>query len=267
MIASLATGAAILDEPWYRDAAGGAAEFVLSKMRRDGRLLRSYRNGKAHLMAYIDDYAFLIEGLIALYEITGELRWVNETERLTETAIQYYWDESDGGFFFTASDHEQLIVRSKVATDNAIPSGNSVMVMNLLKLHLLLGRTDLRDKATAILGLYSGTARQNPFAHERLLSGIEAWHEGFQEIAIVGPLDNPQTEELLRAIYSSYLPNKIVALLDPAWPDAAEITRCVPLLADKKMLDGKPTAYVCRNYACQAPATDVATLRQQLGSI
>ncbi|MBI3934777.1 MAG: thioredoxin domain-containing protein, partial [Acidobacteria bacterium] len=187
-------------------------------------------------------------------------------ERLTETAIRYYWDESDGGFFFTASDHEQLILRSKIATDTAIPSGNSVMVMNLLKLHLLLGRADLRDKATAILSLYSGAAQQNPFAHERLLSGIEAWHEGFQEIAIVGPLDDPQTQRLIRIVHSAYLPNKIVALLDPSWPDAGEIARRVPLLTDKQMFDGKPTAYVCRNYACQAPTTNPTVLARQLGT-
>ena len=265
MIASLAKGAAVLHEPRYRDAAGAAAEFVLTKMQNDGRLLRSHRNGQAKLMAYIDDYAFLIEGLIGLYENTGELRWLHQAERLTEMAIQYYWDESGGGFFFTASDHEQLIVRSKVATDNAIPSGNSVMAMNLMRLHLLLGRADLREKTEAILSLYSGGARQNPFAHERMLCAIEAWHEGFQEIAIVGPADDPQTKELLRTVYSSYLPNKIVALLDPNCSDPAEVARRVPLLADKKMVDGQPTAYVCRNYACQAPTTEVELLQQQLG--
>jgi uncharacterized protein YyaL (SSP411 family) len=202
--------------------------------------------------------------LIGLYEITGELRWLSEAERLTETAVRYYWDDSEGGFYFTASDHEQLIVRSKIATDNAIPSGNSVMAMNLLRLHLLLNRSGYRDKATAILSLYGGAARQNPFAHERLLSAVEAWHEGFQEIAIIGPMDSPQTRELLRAVHSRYLPNKVVTLLDPSWPDGPEITRRVPLLPDKKMVDDQPTAYVCRNYACQTPATDPLLLAEQL---
>ena len=274
MIASLAKGAAVLDEPRYRDAAVHAAQFVLSKLQQDGRLLRSYRNGHAHLMAYIDDYAFLIEGLINLYELTGELRWLDDAERLTMIALQYYWDESGGAFFFTASDAEQLILRSKIATDNAIPSGNSVMVMNLLRLHLLLSRSDLRDKAAAILSRFSGAAAQNPFAHERLLGGMESWHEGFQEIAIVGPLDDPRddprdgprTRALIRTVYGAYLPNKVVALLDPSWSNAAEIARRVPLLAGKTMLDGKPTAYVCRNYACQAPTTDPTVLAQQLES-
>jgi len=265
MIASLAKGAAVLDDARYRDAAIRAAEFVLARMQKDGRLLRSYRNGQARLMAYLDDYAFLIEGLIGLYEITGQVRWLLEAERLMDTAIQYYWDKKEGGFFFTASDHEQLIVRSKLATDNAIPSGNSVMVMNLLRLHPLLGRKDLGDKAAAILSLFSGSASQNPFAHERLLSGIEAWHDGFQEIAIVGPMDDAQTKQLIRTVWSSFLPNKVVALLDPAWPDAAEIPRHIPLLADKQMVGGKPTAYVCRDYACQQPTTEAEVLKRQLG--
>jgi len=271
MIASLAKGAAVLDEPRYRNAAASAAEFVLSKMQQDGRLLRSYRNGRAHLMAYIDDYAFMIEGLIGLYEITGALRWLNEAARLTETAIRYYWDEADAGFFFTASDHEQLIVRSKISTDNAIYSGNSVMAMNLLKLHVLLDRpsqnNDLRDKATAILCRFSGAAQQNPFAHERMLCAVEAWHQGFQEIAIAGSPDDPRSQELVRTVYGTYLPNKVVALLDPSWPNAQEIARRVPLLAGKKMIDGKPAAYVCRNYTCQSPTTDPPAFLQQLGKM
>src|SRR3990172_8363783 len=181
MIASLAKGAAVLDEPKYLDAAVRAAEFVLGRMQQNGRLLRSYRKGRAHLMAYLDDYAFLIEAVLWLYEVTGSLRWLDEAERLMATTIQFFWDEAEGGFFFTASDHEQLILRSKLATDNAIPSGNSVMLSNLLRLHLLLGRVELREKAGAILSLFSGSAAHSPLAHERLLCGLEAWHNGWQE--------------------------------------------------------------------------------------
>ncbi len=264
MIASLAKGAAVLDEPRYREAAARAANFILSRMQSDGRLVRSYRNGRAHLAAYIDDYAFFIDALIGLYEIPGELKWLAEAERLMDTAVAHYWDPVEGGFFFTAGDHEQLIVRSKLATDNAIPSGNSVMVMNLLRLHVLLGRRDLRDKAGEILSLFSGNAARSPFAHERLLSGLEAWHEGFREIAIVGSPEDPRTEALVRMVYGSLLPNKVVALLDPASSDAATIATRVPLLAGKQALDGKPTAYVCQNYTCQLPTSDPGRLREQL---
>ncbi len=177
MIASLAKGFAVLDDPRCLDAAERAADFVLAKMQKGGRLLRSYRNGQVHLMAYIDDYAFLIDGLIGLYEATGTLRWLTEAERLAGAAIEHYWDASEGGFFFTASDAEALIVRSKQSNDNAIPSGNAVMLMNFLRLDILLGRHtglgDLREKAAAILSLFSGAARQSAFGHERFLSGLE----------------------------------------------------------------------------------------------
>src|SRR5207244_648609 len=132
------------------------------------------------------------------YEASGSLRWLDEAERLMDTAVQYYWDDEQGGFFFTARDHEQLIVRAKLSNDSAIPSGNSVMVTNLLRLNLLLNRADLRDKSGAILSLFSAAAVQSPFGHERLLCGLEAWHDGFKEVAIIGSLKNPRTQELLR---------------------------------------------------------------------
>ena len=265
MIASLAKGSAVLDEPKYFAAAVRAAEFVLSRMRQEGRLLRSYRNGRAHLMAYIDDYAFLMDALLGLYEVSGHLRWLDEAERLMETALTCYWDDQDGGFFFTASDHEKLILRSKLASDSAIPSGNSVMIANLLRLHILLGRPELRDKAAQILLLFGGHAAQSPFGHERFLCGLEAWHEGFQEIAIVGDLREPLARQLRRAVYGSFLPNKVVALLDPAWPEAHAIPQRIPLLAEKQPANATPTAYLCRNYACQSPTSNPEVLRKQLG--
>ncbi|MBI4442218.1 MAG: thioredoxin domain-containing protein [Acidobacteria bacterium] len=267
MIASLAKGAAVLEEPRYGEAAARAADFVLTQMQREGRLLRSWRQGKARLMAYIDDYAFMIEGLLGLYGLNGETRWLREAERLLETAITYYWDASDGGFFFTASDHEKLIVRSKLANDNAIPSGNSTMVGNLLRLRALRGRRDLHEKAGAILKLFSSAAAQSPFGHERLLCGLHAWHEGMQEIAIVGELADEGTRQLLRAVHSGFVPNKVIAILDPAWPDASTIPQLVPLLEGKQALEGKPTAYICRNYACQQPTHDPEAVRQQLREV
>ncbi|MBI4463062.1 MAG: thioredoxin domain-containing protein [Acidobacteria bacterium] len=180
------------------------------------------------------------------------------------TAIRFYWDEQEGGFFFTASDHEELILRSKLIADNAIPSGDSVMISNLLRLERLLNRLDFHEKAGAILSLFSGNAAQSPFGHERFLCGLEGWHEGFQEIAVIGPRENPATQQLLAVVYGPYIPNKVVALLNPALMDAAQIAARVPLLAGKQMLEGKPTAYLCRNYACQQPTHDPEALRQQL---
>ena len=267
MISSLVKGSAVLEEPRYREAAIRAADFVLTHLQKEGRLLRSYRNGQAHLMAYLDDYAFFIEGLIGLYEVSGQLRWLNEAERLLDTALAHYWDDRDGGFFFTASDHEKLIVRSKLANDNAIPSGNSVMVSNLLRLHALLGRRDLHAKAGEILSLFSASAAQSPFGHERSLCGLYAWHSVWQEIVVVGEWENPLTQQLLRTVYSFFLPHKVVAVLDPRWPEAASIAQRVPLLAGKQALEGKPAAYLCQNYVCQQPTHDPAVLRRQLEAV
>ena len=264
MITALAKGAAVLDDPGYGEAAARAADFILSEMRQDGRLFATYGKGRARLKSYITDYAFLIEGFIGLYEWRGELRWLDEARQLTEVAIQYYWDDAGGGFFFTASDHEELIVRSKTAQDGAIPSGNSVMLLNLQRLAILLDRSGYREKAERIIRVFAaGEKMRSPFQHERLLAGIDAWHAGFDEIAIVGAADDAATHALLGAVYQQYLPNKVVARLDPA---DGETPKKVPLLANRLLVDGRPAAYVCRNFTCQQPLTDPEELARQLHS-
>jgi hypothetical protein len=202
-----------------------------------------------------------VEGLLALFESNGDRRWLTTAGELTDTMIEHYWDAAGGGFFFTAADHEELLVRSKTVNDGAIPSGNSVMLLNLQKLAILLGRQDLREKAAEIIGAFGGSVTRTPFQHERLLCGIEAWHQGFEEIAIVGAPGDPGTQALLRAVYGLYVPNKVVARLDPG---DGETPKDVPLLAEKTLIDGRPAAYVCRNFACQRPTTDPEELRAQL---
>jgi hypothetical protein len=260
IIGSLAKAAAVLDEPRYAEAARRAAEFILNHMQQDGRLLATYGKGRARHAGYLTDYAFFIEGLLELYQYNGDWRWaLDEAVRLTGTAIQYFWDEAGGGFFFTASDHERLIHRSKVSTDSAIPSGNSVMVHNLLKLAVLLGREDLRAKAAEILRVFGAAVEQHPFAYDRMLAGADAWLEGFTEIAILGPADHPAVREMLRAVYQRYLPNKIVVR-------AAQADEALPLLAGRGPIDGRPAAYVCRHYACRRPVTSAAELAEELGA-
>jgi len=258
MIGALAKGAAVLDESRYGEAAEQAADFVLSRLLKNGRLLATYGKGQSRLMAYVTDYAFLVEGLLALYEWSGKWKWLDQARQLMDTAIEYYWDPQEGGFFFTASDHEQLIHRSKIATDSAIPSGNSVMLMNLQRLAVLLGRNDLREKAGEMVRLLSPVIEKQPFAHDRLLAGVEAWHEGFAEIVILGPAGDQRTSALLRAVYSGYLPDKIVVQAESSDPR-------IPLLESRNMIGGIPTAYVCRNYTCRQPVTSPDDLAAQLG--
>jgi hypothetical protein len=255
MIGALAKAAAVLGEARYAAAARRAAEFILGHMQHEGRELASYGKGRARHSGYLTDSAFLIEGLLGLYEYDGGWRWaLDEAARLTDTAVRYFWDDSGGGFFFTASDHEVLIQRTKMSADSAIPSGNSVMVHNLLRLAVLLNRPDLREKAAEILRVFGSALEQHPLAYDRMLSGLDAWHEGFVEVAILGA----GAEALVRAVYRGYLPNKIVVRAEQ--PDDS-----LPLLAGRKLVDGRPTAYVCRNYACQRPVTSPEELAAQLG--
>ena len=254
IITALAKAAAVLDEERYAAASRRAAEFLLAQMQQNGRLLATWGKGRGRHTAYLTDYAFLIEGLLALYQYNGDWRWaLEEAARLTNTVIEYFWDAQGGGFFFTASDHEALIHRTKVSTDSAIPSGNSVMLHNLHRLAVLLNRNDLREKAGEILGVFGAAVEQHPFAYDRMLAGLDAWHEGFTEIVILG-----RSPELVRAVYRGYLPNKIVV-------QAQAADESLPLLAGRTLLNGRPTAYVCRNYACQKPVTSPEELAEQLG--
>ena len=261
MIAALAKAAVVLQAPRYGEAGARAARFLLREVRRDGRLSASYGKGKARLTAYSSDYAFLIEGLIALYEWNDDPAFLDEARALTETLAAFYWDAEKGGFFFTASDHEKLLVRTKTAHDGAVPSANSTMALALQKLAVLLGRDDYKQKAERILRVFSDASLRAVFQQERLLCALDAWHRGFDEIAVVGEPDDPRTQSLLAKIHAGYRPNKVVARCAPQDAAAAR----VPLLTGKTAVGGAPTAYVCRNYVCRQPVTDPGDLFARQG--
>ncbi len=259
MIASLAKGARALDEPKYAVAASAAADFILAKLQKDGRLLRTYRKGEARLSGTLSDYAFFIEGLLNLHEATFDGRWLDEAERLTDLSIKYFFDEKDGAFFYTASDAEKLIVRSKHPQDSAIPSGNSVHAMNLLRLAVLLDRKDLREKAESILRAFAKQASDSPGAYERLNCAVDFYHDRVKEIAIVGNPTSADTKALLRTVFDRYLPNKVVVFA----PAKVTDTR-VPLLKGKGPIGGKSTAFVCENYRCRLPVFTPEDLDKEL---
>ena len=253
MISALAQAAATLDEPSYGEAAATAADFLLHQVRRDGRLLATFGKGRARLKAYSTDYAFLAEGLVAIYQWNADRRFLREAEMLVDTAVAYYWDDTDGGMFLTASDHEDLLVRCKTVQDGATPSANSVMALTLQKLAILLGRQDYREKAGIILRTFVDSSPRSVFQQERLLSALDAWHRGWDEIAIVGPRSDPRTKGLLARVHSEFRPNKVIAFADGLDSSDAD---GMPLLLGRGMVDGKPTAYVCRDYACDRPVTE-----------
>lgn len=263
MISSLARGACVLGERRYLDAAARAAEFIFDRQYRAGRLLRSYREGRTLDAAFLSDYANLIDACIELYEATFERRWIERAQALNSILSTQYWDEAAGGYFFTSRDHERLIARSKAAHDSAVPSGNSVQFMNLLRLAALLDDRASRDRAERMLAAYAGAVDQAPWSAERFVAGVDFARRGAVEIAIIGDPAAAETRALLRVAYETYLPNRVLALLDPARPDAALDT---PLLSGRGLVDGRPTAYVCRNYACHAPVTSPEALRGALDS-
>ncbi len=264
MIASLARGGRLLDQPRYSEAAAGAADFVLKKMvDGNGHLLRAYRAGHAHTNGFLEDYAFFVAGLIELYAATFERRWLSEATRLTDEMIVRFGDKRAGAFFYTADGTETLIVRTKDSRDGAIPSGNSVAVMNLLRLGHMLDRADLLDIAEGSIMALGGRVGEVAYGAEAFLAAVLFARSNPREIVVVGDPNRAETKALLRTINRAGDFNHVVLLLDPADTDAADWQRKMPLLQGKTQVDGRPTAYVCRNRTCSRPvhtAEDLAGL-------
>ncbi len=248
MIHALADCGSVLEREDALDAARAAADFVLTNMSQgDGRLFRSHKDGRARFNAYLEDYAAFIRALIALYEATFELRWLGEASRLTGIMFEQFHDAERGGFYQTGVDHEQLVVRRKDFVDNAIPSGNSMAAEALLRLSVLVDRHEYRDEASRILLLMKDALGQQPTGFGRLLGALDTLLAPSQEIAIVGDPDDEATQALLRQARKRYLPHTVVALKRP------DEKSDLPLLADRTLVDGKPAAYVCENFACKLP--------------
>jgi hypothetical protein len=258
---AFAEAGAFLERPAYVDVARRNAEFLLGNMRRDGRLLRTYKQGVARLNAYLEDYAYLIEALVSLYEATFEPRWIDEACALADTMIAEFWDENDGSFFFTGNSHEQLIRRTKEFDDNATPSGNSSAAWGLLRLAALTGVEEYRAKAEVILRTVSGSLARYARAFGHMLCAADVWLARPVEVAIVGELDDPRTRALVRAARRVWCPELVLAA---GQPGAA--TGRLELLAGRPTLDGAPAAYVCRDFACQAPIAEPAALEELLRS-
>jgi len=212
MLASFAEGGAMLKRDDYIRVAEANAEFILSNMQRDGLLLRTSKDGEAKLNGYLEDYAALIEGLISLYEATGTLKWIENAIRLADKMIEEFWDEQDGGFFFTGKSHEQLIVHSKDFMDNATPSGNSVATFALQKLALLTGNETYQRHATTILRLLGDQIRRYPSAFSWALCATDFYLSNPKEVAIVGEPGDPSFAGFTRSFWEKYLPNRVLAV-------------------------------------------------------
>jgi hypothetical protein len=246
MLRSFAEAASALEREDYRVIAVRNAEFLLSRLRRDGRLLRSCKDGQARFNGYLDDYACLTDGLLSLYEATFELRWIREASIISEWMVEKFRDPQGKGFYFTSQDHETLIHRPKEFFDNATPSGNSVAVHALLRLWRLTGDSRWSEYAISVLETMAGLMTQQPSAFPNLLCALDFCLMNPKEIAVIGNPVEQQTRSLLREIFRIYLPNKVVACGNDGG---------MFLLENRAQVNGAATAYVCENFTCRIPVT------------
>jgi uncharacterized protein YyaL (SSP411 family) len=263
MLASFAEASVVLDREDYAEIARNNARFVLRNLSRDGLLLRTCKDGEAKLNGYLEDYAFFIDGLLSLFEATGEFEWFTEAVTLTRKMIDEFWDEADGGFFFTGKSHEQLIVRSKDYFDNATPSGNSVAADVLLRLGVLTGEDDYIRRAVTVFRLVAKGVQSYPSAFGRALCALDFHLSAPREIVILGDKDSSEMKALRAEVWKPFLPNKIVVQAAANAPTGAA---AIPLLAGRTLIDGQPTAFVCEGYTCKQPTTQPDELASQLGA-
>lgn len=253
MIRAMAEAGRVFGDRRYVDAAKRAADFLLTNHSKpDGRLLRTSRAGKAHLDAYLEDYAYLAESLVDLYEAQGGDRYLHEAIRLAERLLEDFQDREHGGFFTTASGHESLIIRSREGPDGATPSGNSVAASLLARLSVHCARDDFRQAAIGAIRAYGRPIGRYPRAFAKSLTVVDFLMSGPVELAFVGSADDPGLASLKAAVASRFLPNRICAYADPS------VRSDHPLLAGKTTVCGQAALYVCRNFACQRPVTDPA---------
>ena len=256
MIAALARAGSVLEETRYTEAAERAVALIFSKLRReDGRLLARYRDGEAAFPAYLDDYAFVTWGLLELYEATFAPRYLRDALELTHQALELFWDQENGGFFFYGEDAEQLIIRPKEIYDGALPSGNSVMLLNLLRLARLTGDGALSDKAERQVRTFAGEVADNPQACSFFMSGLDFYLGPTREVVIAGKSGDALVESMLKAVRHRFMPETVIAF-NPDDGAGTDLEKLAPFLKEQRAINGKATAYVCQNYACQAPITD-----------
>ena len=259
MISGLTDGFKITGDETFLKAAKEAAQFILREMKQKGRLMRVYKKGRSHTRGYAEDYAFFIQALIDLYETTLEVSWLAEADDLNRAMVDQFWDGKSGGFFYTGRENERLIAQSKNPYDNAVPSPNSIAVLNLIRLGTLTGDESLKEKAEQTLQLFSGFFSTHPSGFSQMLSGLSFFLEP-EEIGILGQRGDPRTQAMVKEIHLAYLPNRIVSFRDPKKGRERD---WFPFLHGKPSVE-IPTVYVCRGFTCLPPATNEEALKKIL---
>ncbi|MCZ6917986.1 MAG: DUF255 domain-containing protein [Gemmatimonadetes bacterium] len=265
MIRAFATGHRVLGDTRYLDTARRAADFLLTTLSTDdGRLLRAYRSGKAHLNAYLEDHAFLSEALVDLYETSGDARYLRHAERLLEIVVRDFHDPDSGSLFNTGSDHEQLLLRHREGADGATPSGNAVAASALERCAHHLGRDDFRAAAIRGIRAYGSMIARHPRGFAKSLQVVDRLLEGPVELALVGEAGSADLEALRREVARHFLPNSIQSIVHPGRDDGhADL----PLTRGKSSVGGRAALYVCHDFVCKAPVTDPSEAADMLENL
>jgi len=264
MIAALAKGAQVFGDEAYAAAATDAVGFILKHLRTaEGRILRRFRQGDAAYPGYLDDYAFLVWGLIDLYEATFEISFLEEALGLNEAMMDLFWDEKGGGLYFTGKGNEALITRSKEVYDGALPSGNSVAALNFLRLGRMTGNVVLEQRAEQLFRAFSRQVADQPMAYTHLLMALDFAAGPSREIVVAGDPDLDATREMVALIHKGFLPNKVL-LLRPEGAQSKRLASVSPFVKDMVPIDDNPTVYICEQYTCQAPIKDLRRLESYL---
>ncbi len=265
MIAAMSLGARVLDDKRYAQAAEKAVSFTMKNLRRssDGRLLARYRDGESAHLAYLDDYAFFIWGLIELYEATFNPEHLLLALELNSDMIKYFWDQQERGLFLYGSDAEALIARPKEIYDGAIPSGNSVAAVNFLRLARLTSDSQHADRAREMFKTFGGSVAESPTGHSHFLMAVYLEQLPGTEITIVGDPASGDTGDMLKTINKIFAP-EVSVLFKPPGHMAEQLGQIAPIVKDRNMIEGKATAYVCKEFACQPPVTSAEQLADML---
>ena len=266
MIAAFAKGAQALNEPKYLVAAQKAADFVLTHLRtKEGRLLKRYRQGTSGLPAHLDDYAFLTWGLIDLYEASFEERYLQAAIELHNRTLKHFWDEKNGGLFITADDGEKLLVRNKAIYDGAIPSGNSVAALNSLRLARMTANATYETKCQDLMRAFSTQVGNYSAGHTQLLIALDFAIGPAYEIVLCGEKSASHTRDVLSTLRRNFIPNKVMLFREENSNRLPLITDIAPFTKTMKSIDAdKTTVYVCQNFACKVPSTDISTILNSL---
>ena len=265
IIGALAKVGRTFNNEEYIKTARTAADFFINSIKENGRLLHRYIDGQWNYKGNIDDYAFLVFGLLELYEATFDLKYLKKAFSLNNEAIKLFWDERQGGFYFTPKDGEDIIIRTKEVYDGAIPSGNSMALLNLIKLSRISGNSKLESYANKLQETFSRTIEGAPLGYTQFLCGVDYLIGSSYEIVISGDRNSEDTKNIIFQLNRRFIPNKVV-VFNPINEDNSELIKIAPYVKDEKAVEGKATVYICKNFTCGMPITEVDEMLRNLNA-